>query len=41
MSITDVENAPSLVATAEPVPHELHARAILIRGVEKRLLDWQ
>ena len=27
------------MSTAEPVAHELHARAILIRGVEQRLLD--
>src|SRR3954451_5367045 len=39
MNITDIEDAPAGLSTAEPVSHELHARAILIRGVERRLLD--
>jgi 2-oxoisovalerate dehydrogenase E1 component len=39
MSVTEIENAPSPSSTGEPVPHGLHAKAILIRGVEKRLLD--
>ena len=39
MSVTEVENAPSPSSTAEPVPHGLHAKAMLIRGVEQRLLD--
>jgi 2-oxoisovalerate dehydrogenase E1 component len=39
MNITQVEDAPSRSSLAEPVSHDLHAKALLIRGVEKRLLD--
>jgi len=39
MSTTRIEGGPAGATTAEPVAHELHGKAILIRGVEKRLLD--
>ena len=39
MSITQIQDSTARASTAEGVSHDLHAKAILIRGVEKRLLD--
>lgn len=39
MSITHIQDGTVRESTAEGVSHDLYARAILIRGVEKRLLD--
>jgi 2-oxoisovalerate dehydrogenase E1 component len=39
MSITRIEDAPAGAPVAEAVRPELHGKALLIRGVEKRLLD--
>jgi 2-oxoisovalerate dehydrogenase E1 component len=39
MKTTQLEAPPDRTSTAGPVSHALHAKALLIRGVEKRLLD--
>jgi 2-oxoisovalerate dehydrogenase E1 component len=39
MSITHIQGTTAGASTAEGVSHDLYAKAILIRGVEKRLLD--
>jgi 2-oxoisovalerate dehydrogenase E1 component len=39
MSITHIQDSKARASTAEGVSHDLYAKAILIRGVEKRLLD--